>query len=227
MVRQRKRVQPAPPDPARFGLESFAQLLSPRAPLVGENPETHEAFHAGLLASLNPGTPHEAVIAENMVSIEWELRQHHAMRDASIRRLLTSAVTRAYVELARTDYDKAMGEDYNKHLAARHAEPWDAPYEFDAQAAEQTAQQLLDRATARDPQVRAAAEAELAQLGMDALDLLSAATRGALTDGNGADDAPEFHDAKIRELERRRREVKRDYDALTQARADEGVIIDQ
>ncbi|WP_291133825.1 hypothetical protein [Erythrobacter sp.] len=193
---------------------------------MGENPETYEAFHTGLLASLNPGTPHEAVIAENLVAIEWELRQHRAMRDASIRRTIRSEITRAVVEKAWQEFNKAAAKA-SARTAHDSDDLWNPTEVFDDTDAKQAACQLVDRITSRDPQVRDAAEAELAQLGMDPLDLMSAATHGALTDGNGADDAPEVHDAKIRELERRRREVKRDYDALVQARADEGVIIDQ
>jgi len=39
-------------------------------------------FHAGLTQSLAPATPYEAVLAESLISIEWELLQHRRMHEA-------------------------------------------------------------------------------------------------------------------------------------------------
>jgi hypothetical protein len=228
MTRQRTRQQSTLPDPARFGLASFAQLLSQREPLVGEKPETYEALHAGVLKSLNPGTPYEVVFAEGLIAIEWDLLQHRTMREACIRQAIKSAVTKALLEKERAEYDQAMGEAYNRHLEAGDMkEPWNVPYEIDERAVEEAAEQLINRATSRDPKVQKAAYAELSGLGMAALELLSAANRGVLGEGPAPDESPEYHDTKIRELERRRREVKRDYDQLRQSRPDVGAIIEQ
>ena len=45
------------PEPAAFNLTSFADLLFRRAPLIGEDHDTYDAFHAALMVSLGPATP--------------------------------------------------------------------------------------------------------------------------------------------------------------------------
>ncbi|QIQ87550.1 hypothetical protein [Erythrobacter sp.] len=150
------------------------------------------------------------------------------MRDACIRRQIKTAVTKALLEKERMKYDRAMGQHYNEHLDSHgYDEPWEAPYEFDESAVTKAAEQLNDRATSRDPQVQQAASAEISKLGLSPLDLLSASHRGTLGEGDAVDLSAEYHDAKIRELERRRRELKRDYDQLQQSRPDEGALIEQ
>jgi|GEM_PF-1647311 len=228
MVRQRSRKKETLPDPQRFNLESFAAILPRREAIVGEDAGSWGAFQISLRQSLNPGTPYEAVIAENLVQIEWELLQHRAMREARIRRLIRSAIRKAVREQKINEYDRAMNEAYNRHLEQGENEGrWNRPYEFDENEVEASADQLVDRATSRDPKVQAAAYAEISELGLSALDLMSEAHRGALGGSSAPDDSPEYHDTKIRELERRRREVKRDYDLLQQSRPQEEVIIEQ
>jgi hypothetical protein len=215
MVRQRSRKKDTLPDPQRFNLESFATILPERQSMVGEDAGSWEAFHAGMRQSLNPGTPYEAVIAENLIAIEWELLQHRSMREAVLRKTVRNAI--------RIAVENAGGE------AA-------------------VAKSLADRAVSSDTQVRERAYAEISELGMEPVELMGEAYRGTLrssappaftpTDPLGHDlpAAPEqdltdgsadFHDEKIRQLERRRREVKRDYDQLRQSRPDEGAIIEQ
>lgn len=45
------------PDPLRFNLTHFAELLPRRDPMVGEDPGSFEGFRVGLLQSLKPATP--------------------------------------------------------------------------------------------------------------------------------------------------------------------------
>lgn len=59
------------PDPLRFNLASFAELLPARDPVIGEAPGSFGGFRQGMLQSLGPATPYECVIAENLVQIEW------------------------------------------------------------------------------------------------------------------------------------------------------------
>ena len=98
MVRQRSRKKETLPDPQRFNLDSFAAILPRREAIVGEDPRSWEAFQASMRQSLNPGTPYEAVIAENLISIEWELLQHRRMRDAVLRKTIRSAIRDAVVD---------------------------------------------------------------------------------------------------------------------------------
>lgn len=216
------------PDPLRFNLASFAELLPSRDPIVGEDPGTFDGFRAGLFQSLGPATPYECVIAENLVLIEWELLQHRAMREACLLRSIRPAIAKAVRGQMRREHLQAMDEAWDEYVEQGGAEDdWEEPYKFDAEAADEAASKLVDQATSRDPQVQAAAYAEISQLGLSPLELLSEAYRGTLGESFQTDQSAEYHDAKIRELERRRREVKRDFDQLQQSRPDKGVIIEQ
>lgn len=216
MVRQRTRKTETLPDPKRFNLESFAAILPQREAIVGEDPVSWEAFHAGMRQSLNPGTPYEAVIAENLIAIEWELLQHRRMRDAALRKAIRRAI----------------------RTAAANA---DAAPEF--------ATDLADRAVSTDEAVRDYAYRQISELGMKPVELMGEAYRGALvrrrqdpplgaaadipgyvmpipSDDPQTDNSAEYHDDKIQQLERRRREVMRDYDQLQKSRPDEGTLIE-
>lgn len=205
------------PDPQRFNLESFAAILPDREPIVGEDPASWEALSAGLRQALNPKTPYEAVIAENLIAIEWELLQHRSMRDAAIRKTIRRAIRRAAAN---------------------------------AGAVPEFATDLADRAVSTDEAVRNYACQQIQELGMEPVELMGEAYRGALvgrrpdplpaaaadipgysmpveSEDLQPDNSAEHHDEKIRQLERRRREVKRDYDQLQQSRPDEGAIIEQ
>lgn len=216
------------PDPRRFNLASFADLLPRREPIIGEDPGSFDSFRIGLVQSLNPATPYECVIAENLVQIEWELLQHRAMREACLLRLIRPAIAKAVRGQKRHEHSLAMDEAWDDYIEKGGAEDdWEEPYEFDEEAADEAASGLVDRATSSDPQVQAAAYAEISSLGLSPLELLSEAHRGTLNEGYRADDSAEYHDTKIRELERRRREVKRDYDQLRQSRPSTEITIEQ
>ena len=207
-------------DPKRFGLTSFADLLAARAPMLGEVPGSYAAFHAGLMGALTPFTPYECVMAENLVAIEWELVQHRRMRDADLRRGLREAVERAARDWEDEQRDQALDAAGEAFLAAGGSEEaWEEPAEFSRSAAVHRAADLADRAVSGDPDVQAAAQTELAQKGLSPLDLMSAVYTDYRVNG-------QHHDAKIRELERRRREGKRDYDALQRTRPVEAEISD-
>jgi hypothetical protein len=209
-----------PPSPDRFGLVSFSELLPPRDPIIGEDPGSFDGFHDGMMASLAPITPYEAVIAENLVAIEWELLQHRRMRDAGLRRSIHKAIVGAVVARERAKYEDALDVAWEKHEARGGGEHnWVDPFEFDEDAAEQIGDELAARATSTDPKKQAGAQAEIVDMGMSPIDLMSEAY-------TGFNRASEKHDDKVQELERRRRDVRRDYDALQRARPIEGEVID-
>lgn len=217
MTGQRSRKTGTLPDPRRFNLESFAAVLPQREAIVGEDPVSWGAFHAGMRQSLNPGTPYEAAIAENLIAIEWELLQHRRMREAALRKAIRRAIRAAA---------------------------------SNAGAAPEFATDLANRAVSTDEAMRNSAYQQIGELGMEPVELMGEAYRGTLSASNDppaamasfdplafggfgvpepapTDNSAEFHDEKIRQLERRRREVKRDYDQLQQSRPDEGAIIEQ
>jgi hypothetical protein len=185
------------PDPAAFNLTSFADLLFRRAPLIGEDHETYDAFHAALIQSLGPATPYACVIAENLVALEWELLQHRKMRDAGLRRFTVEVIAAAFVA-AQKETQKSK---------------------FNAKAAQTAGKKLAQRATSPDAQIRHAAQAEITALGMDPVQVMSEAYQ---TSNMGVT----HHDLAIRELEKRRREVKRDFDAVQKHHPPAAAVID-
>jgi len=215
-----------PPRPDPFGLQSFADLLPQRVPIPGEDPVDYDGFHEGLMRALAPLTPYECLIAENLVAIEWELLQRRRMREAELRRKVRFAILNAVVAALRPD----EGEDEldpNVDLdvvitavigGEETAEGDEADSDFDEAAAKQVGGDLADRAVSQDPRVCAEAHRELEALGLRPVEIMSRAYSDRF------DNAAGTHDEKIQELERRRREIKRDYDALQKVRPIESVV---
>ena len=208
-----------PPDPARFNLTSFADLLPSRAPIIGEDPRSFEGFHDGMMQSLLPMTPYEGVIAENLIAIEWELLQHRRMRDAGLRRVVRDRVSKAVVKREEAAHDTKLDAAWEAHEAEGGTEgDWEDPLAFDEEAARAAGQTLAQNAVSRDPDTFQAACAEIEGLGLDVLDLMSRAYRSF-------EASVTKHEDKLPELERRRREVMRDFDALQRARPIAGEAI--
>ena len=70
----------------QFGLTSFAELLFETSSAIGETDGSFETFHEHLLQSLMPMTAHERVLAENIITVEWEISQLTRAMRASVRR---------------------------------------------------------------------------------------------------------------------------------------------
>ena len=209
-----------PPDPARFDLASFADLLPSRAPIIGEDPGSFDGFHNGMMQSLLPMTPYEGVIAENLIAIEWELLQHRRMRDAGLRSVVRNHVSKAVVKREEAAHDAKLDEAWDAHKAEGGTEDdWENPFAFDREAAQAAGQTLAQNAVSRDPDTFHAACAEIEGMGLDVVELMSEAYVGYKT-------AVTKHEDKLPELERRRREVMRDFEALQKTRPVAGKIIE-
>lgn len=205
--------------PTAFGLESFVNLLPTRDPIPGEDPGSFETFHAAMMASLGPATPYECVIAENLVAIEWELAQHRRMRDAGLRDIIRRSISKAVVRLKDAVHDAALDAAWERHVEAGGDEDDWEPAPFDRDAAEATGEDLAVRAMSRDPDAQASAYEEVRALGMEPVEIMGEAYRSR-------DWSVIHHDQKLRELEGRRREVKRDFDALQRTRPVEATVIE-
>lgn len=200
-----------PPDPARFSLTSFAELLPARAHIFGEDAGSFEGFRGGMMQSLVPVTPYEGVIAENLIAIEWELLQHRRMRDAGLRRTIRSHIRNAVVEREEAAHELAAEEDWEAHEKAGGTEDdWEF-FSFDKEAAEETGDALAARTDPGTPKDFAAACDEIEAMGLNVIELMGEAYRSS---GSTVD----LHDEKMQELERRCRDVRRDFDALQKAR---------
>jgi hypothetical protein len=209
-----------PPSPERFGLASFADLLPARDPIFGEDPGSFAGFHDGMIGQLTPFTPYECVIAENLIAIEWELLQHRRMRDAGLRNAIRWEIRRAATERERKKHVARLNAAWREfNRAGGDKDAWADPFEFDEAAAEEMAEDLAVRAVSPDRDVQAKACDELVELGFTPVDLMSRAYSDIYGLAYG-------HDAKMQELERRRREVKRDFDALRSARPVEAEVVE-
>ena len=208
------------PDPAPFDLASFADLLPVREHIIGEDPDTFDGFHAGMMQSLLPATPYESVIAENLIAIEWELLQHRRMRDAALRNIVRIAICQAVVARLKNAFQEELDEAWEKFEAAGGSEDdWEDPFDFDVKAAKIAGEDLVDRANSRDKVVWEEAYEEISDLGLKPLELMSRAYQSDASDVAS-------HDDKYQELERRRRDVKRDLDALQKARPIDAKIVE-
>jgi len=208
------------PDPARFNLTSFADLLPERAHIIGENPGSFDGFRDGMMQSLAPMTPYEGVIAENLIAIEWELLQHRRMRDTGLRAVIRGAICEAVAAREKAAHEVLLDESFDEHEnAGGTQDDWEEPFEFDKDAAQAAGQDLAARAMSRDPEDISEANVEIEAMGLNVVELMGEAYRSY---GEGV----RHHDSKIQELERRRREVKRDFDALQKTRPIEAEAIE-
>jgi hypothetical protein len=208
------------PNPERFGLGSFAELLPPREAIIGEAPGSFAGFRDAMMRALLPFTPYECVIAENLIAIEWELLQHRRMRLANLRKEIQAVVCAAVIKREQERHEDAIDALWDKYIAAGgDKDKWKDPYPFDEAVARKLADDLAKRVTSPDPDVQTKAQDEMLALGLEPLQLMSDAYLNSK--------APAVkHDSKVQQLEGRRRDVKRDYDALQKTRPVDGEIID-
>ena len=170
--------------------------------------------------TLAPHSPYEAVIAENLIAIEWELIQHRRMREASMRKIIHEAIREAVFKQHEATHSDAMGEDWERHAnAGGTEESWDEPFSFDEEAARELGEGLAARAISNDQETQQTAYVEITELGMDPVELMGQAYRNMRLE-------VVLHDEKVGELERRRRDVRRDYDTLIGARPNKAEVIE-
>lgn len=208
------------PDPGAFGLTRFSDILPKRGTFVGEAPGTFEVFRDIMMEELAPATPYECVIAENLVNIEWEILQHRRMRDAGVRREIRMSIREAVHEYLWAQHEavnQASLEQFD--TLGPEALSWSAPSVFNDAEATRKADDLARRAVSVDPEERAAAEAELTDMGMEPVELMAAAFRSE-------ERAVSYHDRVLPELEVRRRGVKQEYDALQKRRVANARVIE-
>jgi len=199
------------PDPERFGLTSFLDLLPKREQMPAQASQDFEEFRLQLLRALLPGTAYECVTADNLIALEWELQQHRRMRDRCYVNNVREKVVEAYIAFRRDAHEAELDKEYDDWIDAGHAENDFVNRLFDKKAARRAGEALALRAVDPNPETALKAENEIAGLGMDLLSVL--ANVFATWNSHAG-----YHDRKIAELEKRKRDVKRDLDALRSLR---------
>lgn len=203
-------------EPAEFGLKRFSDLLSSRSALPAEELGNFEALRSGIISSLAPLTPYECVIAESLVTIEWELLQRRRMREVSMKKQIRENFMAAAITKAEATHDAAVDEERDRHWQAfvedgGSEDEWQDPHPFDNEREWERISVIFDATTCTDPARREDALKAVEDMGLSLEEVIA----HAYADAEG--DAPR-HDAKVQELERRRREVLRDYEAIQRAR---------
>jgi hypothetical protein len=207
-----------PLDPRRFNLKSFADILPARHPIVGEEAGSFASFHEALTQALAPMTAYECVIAENLILIEWDMLQHRRMHDASIRQMIRDTLRKAVAWRQQVLHEQSLAEAYADFIEAGGTEDqWHTPSRFDSDAAGAMGDDLARRAASSDPTTHGVACDEIAELGLEPVLLMAEAYHSRRM-------SVLHHEHKLQELEKRRREVKRDFDQLQKTRPVEGQV---
>ena len=92
--------------PSDFGLNSFQELIYQPPQHVGDNLDDLDAFRDALLNDLTPIRPHEAVMAENIIMIEWDIVQILIQKRQIARAELFDEIIRQYVKTAEDKFNK-------------------------------------------------------------------------------------------------------------------------
>ena len=202
----------SPLDPERFGLSSFADLLSPKGPLFGEDWDAFETLHDALYVSLAPITAYEATMAESLIAIEWELVERRKMRRDSLQEHIKQMIVAAYLKSAKESFAGEEREALEKHVEeGGSAQNWSYGYYLNEDYVKDEGRDLAERALSKNPKERKEALKEIEELDID----FELALGTAYANQHGSAFA---HEEAVKDLEKRRREVMRDYEALQRMR---------
>ncbi|WPZ31682.1 hypothetical protein T8A63_19475 (plasmid) [Sulfitobacter sp. OXR-159] len=70
-------------------LDAQQELLDqiPRLPILpGENAAAFEDLRQALLSELNPSSPYQMSLAENLIALEWEIHRHRSLSEGLLRK---------------------------------------------------------------------------------------------------------------------------------------------
>ena len=90
--------------PSDFGLNSFQELIYQPTYRAGDHLDDLDAFRDALLTDLAPMRPHEAVMAENIIMIEWDVAQILIQKRHIARAEVFDEITNQYVKLAEQEF---------------------------------------------------------------------------------------------------------------------------
>ena len=202
--------------PSDFGLNSFQELIYQPPSKAGDHLDDFDAFRDALLTDLAPMRPHEAVMAENLVMVEWDIAQIVQQKRHIARSAIYDEITNQYVKIAETAFDaekrlerlenkERYGDSYASRLSFGRPEYFD-PHDAKLQAGRVISQLKSGKAD----QIERAQE-------QIKVDLLSPETVLAAVYETGSK-YRDLDDA-LADLEKRRRLLVVDYNNLQNARA--------
>jgi hypothetical protein len=202
--------------PSDFGLNSFQELIYQPPNRAGDHLDDLDAFRDALLIDLAPMRPHEAVMAENMIMIEWDISQILIQKRHIARAAIFDEITNQYVKLAEDEFyaeerrqrleDKEQNNDFFASLTSYGS--YDV---FDPHDAKIAASQVISQLKSGKTN-----QIEKAQVQIKA-DLPSPETILAVVYETGS--KYRELDEVLSDLEKRRRRILEDYQNLQNARA--------
>ena len=202
--------------PSDFGLNSFQELIYQPPTRAGDHLDDLDAFRDALLIDLAPIRPHEAVMAANIIMIEWDIAQVLIQKRHITRSAIFDEITNQYVKLAEQEFyeeerrqrlkDKEQNNDFFASLTSYGR--YDV---FDPHDAKIAASKVITQLkSGKTDQI------EKAQLQIKA-DLPSPETILAVVYETGSK-YRELDDV-LADLEKRRRRILEDYQNLQNSRA--------
>ena len=202
--------------PSDFGLNSFQELIYQPPNSAGDHLDDLDAFRDALLTDLAPMLPHEAIVAENIIMIEWDIAQILIQKRHIARSAVFDEITNQYVKLVQQEFyeeerrqrleDKEQDNDFFASLTSYGRYDVFDPHDAKIAASKVIAQLKSGNAD----------QIEKAQLQIKA-NLPSPETILAVVYETGSK-YRELDDV-LSDLEKRRRRILEDYQNLQNARA--------
>ena len=202
--------------PSDFGLNSFQELIYQPPNKAGDHLDDLDAFREALLTDLAPMRPHEAVMAENLVMVEWDIAQIVQQKRHIARSAIYDEITNQYVKLAETAFDAEKRlerlenkERYGNSYASRLS--FDRPEYFDPHDAKLQAGRVIAQLKSGKADQIAQAQEQI-KVDLSSPETVLAAVYETGSKYRDLDDA-------LADLEKRRRLLVVDYNNLQNARA--------
>ena len=202
--------------PSDFGLNSFQELIYQSPRRAGDHLDDLDAFRDALLTDLAPMRPHEAVLAENLVMVEWDIAQIVQQKRHIARSAIYDEIANQYVKLAKTAFDAEKRlerlenkERYGDSYASRMS--FDRPEPFDPHHAKLQAGRVIAHLKSGKADQIAQAQEQI-KVDLPSPETVLAAVYETGSKYRDLDDA-------LADLEKRRRRLVVDYNNLQNARA--------
>ena len=203
--------------PSDFGLNSFHELIYQPPNQAGDHLDDLDAFRDALLTDLAPMRPHEAVMAENIIMIEWDIAQILTQKRHIARSAVFDEITNKYVKVARQVFSnekrqkrlEALGENVDIFASLNYDNNNERI--FDPHDAQMTARKVITQLKSGKTDQIEKAQAKITA------DLTSPETLLAVIYETGS----KYRDLDdvLADLEKRRRRLLEDYQNLQSANA--------
>lgn len=197
-----------------IGMFSFAELVAKRPAIFGEDPGGYQMFHASLLRNFAPQDSYELVLADELVQLCWQINQTRHLETTHMRRNIREQIYTAVTENLTDTYDAQWDAEWDAHIEAGRSEhTFNPSTKRTPDEWAERAEDLAARATSLDTDRANQAHLELSAMGIDA----STITYAAFFEP-GTTHRLDRLEERQHTLERRRRELQRDYERLQERR---------